>query len=160
MRHSHDYVMCGIHTGAMDTDAPRLGRPSTYTHDLGDEICRRLGEGESLRSICLDEHMPALSTVMLWIVKNNHADFSERYARAREAQAHVLADEVLAIADDKDADPQRSRLQLDARKWLTSKILPKQYGDKIETEVYGKDGAPLVPTLTVIMRRDKPSEDE
>jgi hypothetical protein len=40
---------------------------------------------------------------------------------------------------------QRSRLRLDARKWLTSKILPKQYGDRTEVEAYGKDGRPLEP---------------
>jgi hypothetical protein len=36
---------------------------------------------------------------------------------------------------------QRSRLRVDARKWLLSKLLPKQYGDRVE--VTGKDGGPL-----------------
>jgi hypothetical protein len=81
-------------------------------------------------------------------------------ARAREMQAEHFADEILEIADDGSNDwierkrqdgsieivldhehVQRSRLRVDARKWLLSKLMPKQYGDKVE--VTGKDGGPL-----------------
>jgi hypothetical protein len=149
-----------------------MGRPLTYTQEVADEICRRMCEGESLRSICRSEGMPPFGTVMTWVLKDREG-FHAQYARAREAQAHALADELLEIADDARNDRmarndpenpgrvensehlQRSRLRVDARKWLTSKILPKQYGDKIEQEITGKDGAPLVPTLSVVVRRDE-----
>ena len=55
------------------------GRPSTYTEKLTGKICTRLAEGESLRSICNDATMPAMSTVMLWL--QAHEKFSEQYAR-------------------------------------------------------------------------------
>ena len=32
---------------------------STYTQDVGDTICDRIADGESLRSICEDENMPS-----------------------------------------------------------------------------------------------------
>jgi len=47
-------------------------------------------------------------------------------------QASNMADDLLAIADNEDEDPKRSRLRVDTRKWILSKVLPKAYGDKIE----------------------------
>jgi hypothetical protein len=122
------------------------GRPTKYTAALARMICRRLAEGESLRKICADEKMPAISTVMLWLFDGEHEEFSERYARAREAQAEIRADEIVDIADDSVNDTmtdedgktivnydhiQRSRLRVDARKWVAAKLLPKRYGDKV-----------------------------
>jgi hypothetical protein len=104
--------------------------------------------------------------VHLWVAENR-SGFAERYARAREIQAHALADELVEIADDgrndwmQRNDPnnpgyelngehiQRSRLRFEARRWLTSKILPKHYGDKIETAITGANGQPLFPALSV-----------
>ena len=82
----------------------------------------------------------------------------EQYARAREAQADQFAEDIIAIADDgigdtyTDADGNertnqdviaRSRLRVDARKWLASKMAPKRYGDKLSAEITGADGGPL-----------------
>ncbi len=123
------------------------GRPSLYTDKLATKICRRLAEGESLRAICADKAMPSISTVMGWLFDGNHDDFSEQYARAREAQAEIRADEIVDIADDDTNDftadkdgklvansehIQRSRLRVDARKWIAAKLLPKRYGDKLD----------------------------
>jgi hypothetical protein len=147
------------------------GRPSTYRADIADEICRRMAEGESLRSICRTEGMPPRRTVAEWVIADRDG-YAERYARARELQADALADELLEIADDgrndwmRREDPsnpgyelnsehvQRSRLRLDARKWLASKILPKKYGEKVEAEVYGKDGTALFPVLNVTIENE------
>lgn len=132
-----------------------MGRPSLYTQELAAEVCERMGKGETLRQICRDDHMPAESTVRLWATDNRDG-FSAQYARAREDLCEFWADEILEIADDGSNDTikdeygkerldgewlNRSRLRVDARKWLLSKILPKKYGDKLE--VGGSDGAPL-----------------
>jgi len=139
-----------------------LGRPSSYTPELGTQICLKLAGGESLRSICELEEMPALSTVLLWVVDGKHKEFSEQYEIARMAQAEMYADELREIADDghndwmlkKYGDTEawiengeamgRSRLRLDARKWIASKLLSKRYGDKIEQTHKGDASAPLV----------------
>ncbi len=125
----------------------KRGRPSLYTDKLAAKICRRLAEGESLRAICADKAMPGISTVMGWLFDGNHNGFSEQYARAREAQAEIRADEIVDIADDDTNDftadkdgklvansehIQRSRLRVDARKWIAAKLLPKRYGDKLD----------------------------
>jgi len=134
----------------------KVGRPSLYTEALATEICRRLAEGESLRAICADKAMPAISTVMGWLFDGNHDEFLEQYARAREAQAEIRADEIVDIADDDTNDftadkegklvansehIQRSRLRVDARKWIAAKLLPKRYGDKVQHT--GDGGGPI-----------------
>ena len=40
------------------------GRPSRFSDEISEEICRRLAGGESLRSICRSEAMPHLATVL------------------------------------------------------------------------------------------------
>lgn len=133
-----------------------MGRPSTYGPEIADLICVRLAEGQTLREICRDEAMPGLSTVFRWL--GDHEAFRDQYARAREAQADAWADEIIEIADDGTNDwverdgreavngdhIQRSKLRVDARKWLMSKAAPKKYGDKVALEHAGKDGAGLV----------------
>ncbi len=133
------------------------GRPTRYTPEVAADICTRLAEGESLRSICKDNAMPGLRTVMGWLFDGDHEEFSQQYARAREAQAEVRADEIVDIADDASNDfttdengkavvdhehIQRSRLRIDTRKWIASKLLPKRYGDKLQHT--GPGGGPVV----------------
>ena len=125
----------------------KRGRPTKYTDKLAAAICTRLAEGESLRKICAGDDMPDKSTVLRWLFDGEHDEFSERYARARQAQAELRADEIIDIADDSSGDTitdekgnktvnheyiTRSRLRVDARKWIASKLLPKVYGDKLE----------------------------
>lgn len=133
-----------------------MGRPSDYTQEIADAICERLADGESLRKICQDEEMPNKSTVFRWLAANK--EFCDQYAHAREAQADSLADEILDISDDGSCDTYvddngntrtdqevigRSRLRVDARKWLASKMAPKKYGDKVTQEHTGPDGKPV-----------------
>ena len=116
-----------------------MGRPSLLTPELADAICERLIEGESLRSICRDDEMPHCATVCRWLAADEQ--FREQYACAREAQADTLFDEILDIADGKNADGadvQRDRLSVDARKWMASKLNAKKYGDKLDHNIGGR----------------------
>jgi hypothetical protein len=111
---------------------------------VGDLICERIANGESLRAICRDEEMPALSTVFRWLSLDT--SFSEQYARAREEQADTFADEIVSISDEEATTVKvdeedvrvvfdatavaRNRLRVDARKWVASKLKPKKYGER------------------------------
>ena len=106
------------------------GRPTLYTPEIAEEICERLAAGESLLAICRDEHMPAESTVRDWALADREG-FSAKYAHARLLQAHRMADEIVDMSDDKNTETNRSRLQVDTRKWILSKVLPKIYGEKL-----------------------------
>jgi hypothetical protein len=133
----------------------KTGRPSSFTQDKADLICDLLARGKSLRHICSLEQMPDQTTVMRWLATND--TFRQQYARARELQAEFYADEIVVIADDASNDVsgelglpngvavQRARLQIDTRKWIASKLLPKKYGDKVEMEHTG--GVTLVHSI-------------
>ena len=108
-----------------------MARPSKFTQELADEICRRVSEGRSLRSVCRDADMPTDETVRQWRLAD--AEFSAQYARAREARAEVLADEIVEIADTAE-DAQLARLRVDARKWAASKLDPKRYGERLDID--------------------------
>lgn len=124
------------------------GRPSVYTDELADAICERLCDGESLRSICRDEEMPHIATILRMIDRHDH--FREQYTRAMAVRAETMAEEILDIADNGTNDTYtdeegnektnhdviaRSRLRVDSRKWLASKLLPKKYGEKVTQDV-------------------------
>lgn len=110
-----------------------MGRPSDFTQQVADDICDRLCDGESLRSICRDETMPAMGTVMRWVATNEA--FREQYAHAREAQGEVDADNVSdlgARCARGEIDPQAARVAMDAAKWSAAKRVPKKYGEKLD----------------------------
>lgn len=105
--------------------------PKKTPPGVREAILERIAEGKSVRTICKEDGMPAMSAVFRWLKEDE--SFQEQYARAREAQADALFDDILEIADDPNEDPRRSKLKIDARIWAASKLKPKVYGDKIET---------------------------
>lgn len=122
----------------------KKGRPTTFTEELGEKICDiTANTNRSLESICdeLDLHR---KTVLNWFDIN--PDFYRNYTRAKKAQAYYLAEEILQLSDKADNDliagefgqvpnhaaVQRAKLQIDTRKWVASKLLPKVFGDKID----------------------------
>lgn len=110
------------------------GRPSSYTDEIAEEICERLANGESLPAILATEGMPAQKTVYRWLEANE--DFRQRYAHARAQQADHYADQIVTIADTAE-DANKARLQIDARKWVAAKLLPKKYGERTTTAIEG-----------------------
>lgn len=110
-----------------------MARPTKYTSKLTDRICVRLASGESLRSICKDKDMPAVSTVLLWVVDGRHPEFSEQYARAREAQGHYHVDEMLDMRYEVlsgEIDPQSARVVADMIKWSAERMSRKAFSSK------------------------------
>src|SRR5271156_862254 len=124
-----------------------IGRPSLFNTELGDAICNRIADGESLRAICGEADMPDKATVFRWLLAEQHKDFCNQYSRARDVQADVIFDEMLDIADTpvvglktiskptgletvEDDMIDHRRLQIETRKWLLGKMAPKKYSDK------------------------------
>lgn len=126
------------------------GRPTDYSTGLANEICARIAEGESLRSICRCEGMPDPVTVRRWLAA--HEEFRIQYARAREEQADSLAEEMLDAARKEAIDQvgvADKRVLIDTLKWRAGKLKPKVYGDKVVNEHTGADGKPIAHTITV-----------
>ena len=94
--------------------------------------------------------MPGYSTVLLW--RSSNREFAALYAKAREDQADVYADQILDIADQavrREVDVHCARLAIDARKWVASKLKPRAYGDRVGVEYSGA----LTATVTRPLER-------
>lgn len=130
--------------------AQRLGRPSHYNEKIADEICEKIAiSTKGLNHLCKEnDGWPNPDTVYQWRLK--HSSFAEKYARAKQEQIQAYVDEINDIADDtsqdtltkydKDGEPyevcnsewiNRSRLRVDTRKWIASKLMPKLYGERV-----------------------------
>lgn len=136
-----------------------MGDESSFTKELADKICQEVSEGKSCRLVCRELNIPQ-TNVRYWYLHDVQG-FAAQYARAREAQMEAWADEITEISDDGTNDwmtikrggedvevpnqevLQRSRLRVDTRKWLMSKIAPKKYGERIEQRISGADGGPV-----------------
>lgn len=152
------------------------GRPSILNNKLADEICSKISQGYTLRQLEKLEEMPDKSTILRWASTNDdkYKQFQDQYEKALATRAEVWAEEILDISDDgsndwmerenKDGSTfevvnnehiQRSRLRVDARKWLLSKALPKKYGDKQEVK---HEGGISITLNTPIATNDQDSD--
>lgn len=125
----------------------KRGRPPmAFNPDIGEEICQRLANGQSLTAICDLPNMPSIPVVYKWI--RLEPSFASDYMRAREEQAHSLFDQCLSIADDTANDllvndegeatantiaVTRAKLRIDTRMRMAAKLAPKVFSERTET---------------------------
>ena len=120
-----------------------VGRPTVMTAEVKQAILDRIVAGETVSRICRDDAMPSKAAVFRALAADEK--FRDDYTRATSMRAEAWADEILDIAADdrKDVMPgkgvqgstlvngaavQRSRLRVDAHKWLMAQMAPKKYG--------------------------------
>lgn len=123
----------------------KRGRKSSYTPELGTQICLEVAGGKSLRKVCATEDMPDMSTVLRWLADDDKEFFHKQYARACEARGVSLAEEAMEIVDQPVKTPlelAHNKAKADQRKWYASKLSPKRFGDKLA--VGGADDLPPV----------------
>jgi hypothetical protein len=125
----------------------KLGRPTDYTPELAEQICDAIATNAMglTRLSKKYDWFPDKDTIFQW--RRKHKDFADRYAKAKQDQVEALVDEIIEISDDSSQDVlindngnvvantefiQRSRLRIDTRKWLASKLVPKLYGDRVQ----------------------------
>ena len=121
-----------------------MGRPTRAKPEVVDEICRRIAAGESLRSICRDDYLPAISTVTMWIVDGTQPEFVDKYWKAREAAGYVHADKIQDIASGLESEtiqPQVAKVALDAYKWSAERMAPKGHSPRTIQDHQSSDGS-------------------
>jgi phosphoribosylamine-glycine ligase len=139
-----------------------MGRPKALTPQLKEEICERILNGETVRQIAADEHMPHASTIYRALSDDGDPEFRDHYARAKDIQLYRLEDELLEIADAATSDTvQESRLRIDTRKWIMSKHAPKKYGERVQQDIELPQNTGAVPFAIINMhgRPEGVSED-
>jgi hypothetical protein len=112
---------------------------SLYSDDLAAEIVARIAEGRTITDISESEGMPSRRTITRWMAENE--TFGAQCARARIAQADVLADKIKRVCDEVLRDeirPDNARVALNSLQWLAMKANPQAYGDKIGVQHSGE----------------------
>ena len=117
------------------------------------EVIELIENGLSLRKACekLGYHRRDFHKLV-----NNDAKLNDQYTYAREERSDLIFEEILNIADDSDCDTitkmigdelvdvenkefiNRSKVRIDARKWMLGKMQPKKYGDKLDVTTDGE----------------------
>lgn len=139
-----------------------------------DEICQEIEKGKSLRSILKNESMPSSKTFYEWLDSNEEK--VKRYARATDLRTDILFDEIVDIAYNTEEGTTTKqtergleittgdmlghrRLKIDALKWSLSKLNPKKYGDKVQTEHSGEIKGTTPTTLNITLPNGKTIDD-
>jgi hypothetical protein len=150
------------------------GRPCSWTQEIEDEILTRLSSGEPLTKICLDQHIPAESTIYRW---EDHVEgFSEKVTRARERSADHYSHQIIDIADEECtmtvdivqadggsvskictdlAGVQRNKLRVDTRIKLMQMLKRKTYGEKAQIDMNVTGELKLAERLAEARKRIK-----
>ena len=128
--------------------------------EIIDKICEGISQGLSLRKSVKINSKINRSTFFDWIKENS--ELANLYARACEERQELLFEDILNIADNNNEDVrmtddgievtnhdaiQRSKLRVDARKWILAKMNPKKFGDKNETTLVGDSEKPILINL-------------
>lgn len=147
-----------------DVDAPNgqleakpsraVGRPSfPWTDEIKEYILEMIISGHSLRAIVGQaksdgfDVFPSLNTIMVYATLNN--EFAEQYARAKNYQQDMMAEDIIDIIDGRHPDFANAELgqrkeSMEARKWVMGKLRRKKWGEVKMAEITGADGAPLI----------------
>jgi len=139
-----------------------------YTAELGERICEAIATSEVGAQKLYEtlEWFPSPNVIYRWLKENE--TFRNNYADARARQADFIFEQILEIADDSTGDElhteagvvlnsefaARSRIRIDARKWVVSKLLPKKYGDKVDITTQGEKIQQEVRVITPFDRND------
>lgn len=102
-------------------------------------ILQGMEDGYSLRKSC-EAAGVSTGSFLRWVDEDK--GLAEQYTRARARLLDVQAEELEEIGDqaagaDSAVTVAGLRLKSDNRKWLLSKLAPKKYGDKLQTEHSG-----------------------
>lgn len=129
---------------------------SLYTEEKARRICDAIAEGGQINSIARELGI-GRRTIYGW--QSKHPQFKADMADARALHLDYLQDRIrelcttlheIAASGRETArlELDAAKIEIDAVKWELSKLLPKQYGDKSQMEITGKDGAALLPEHT------------
>ena len=151
------------------------GRPSIYTEELADRICDAVATHPwGIKRLCAHfDWMPTFTTIYQWRWKR--PEFSQQFTKAKIAQAELYAEDCIDIADDSGFDAHinekgeavcdseainRARLRVDARKWMSSKLLPRLYGEQGRQEKSDTDSSLRDELLSICEELRKKNEKE
>ena len=110
-------------------------RTPTEVETLFNQACQLLSSGLTTRQAC---KQLGIDPSTLWRYATASDARRDSYAHARDMQARALADETLEVADAATNEgAQVAKLRVDTRKWMASKLLPREFGERLDIESRG-----------------------
>jgi hypothetical protein len=130
---------------------PEPAHARAHTPDDIEAVFEALMAGDTVRNKCREL---AVHPGKLLAAIDDDAQLRSRYARAREIQSEVWADDIVADADDAaltiDTEADGANVELgivkhkfEAKKWLMGKNHIRRFGDKSTTVLEGNPEKPL-----------------
>lgn len=157
-----------------------------YPEEMKGRVCAEIAKVGSLRRVCRMEGMPDRRTVMRWL--DEDTVFAAEYARAKQVGIEDFIEETLDLADTPEEGVEVSdgplgrtvktgdmlghrKLQVETRRWLAERMLPKLYGPKTGLELSGQletksmDATARAARVAALMalaanRKDDPPADD
>jgi hypothetical protein len=121
------------------------------TDKIFDEVCERIATSSDGLTLICKEFDISRRYFREW--KEKTPENTAKYARAKEQQMDFMAEQIIEIADNSSDDTKiteggnivqnsefinRSRLRVDARKWVMSKLAPRKYGERLDLTTNGE----------------------
>lgn len=127
----------------------------SYTPEMANQICQMVAEGRTLRQISADIGF-SMGTILNWVTKPEHV---EQYAAARDAASDIFETEILEAALAVSPDTAAAdRVKIDALKWAAAKRSPKKYGERVQNEHTGANGAPIEHAVNIAVTFHEPDK--
>lgn len=108
------------------------GRGRAPDFEIAFAVCEAIAGGMTLRAYCAAHPEISETEFRQWVQADEQ--IARMHSVARELQAHSLFDEVVDTARSapSDAMPKvaKARLVVDALRWASGKLSPRQYGDR------------------------------
>jgi hypothetical protein len=146
----------------------KVGRPPMYNSKLAQNICMEVATtARGIDEICeANSKFPKSTTIYRWLIHN--PEFRGMMDAARKSQLDLLQDQIIPISDTpkvgqvvtldrkgevierKASDMiEHRKLQIETRKWMLSKLLPKKFGDS-----HGNEPASGMTAIAISVRYD------
>src|SRR5437879_2602450 len=108
-----------------------------YTPRVAGRICEHIALGKTLgQALAMEPLAPSMTIFWRWL--DEHAEFREKYERARMMQADGHADKMLELAQEAINAPSKAaaiRVATDILRWQAEIRDPKKYGAKVQHEL-------------------------
>lgn len=127
-----------------------MGRPSTYSFKLCEEICATVANGFNIKTVLSSkEEYPTFQTWCNW--KREHPELFDLYVKAMQDKAESVDEEIDHVYSELKAgniDASTANVLLQTNKWKAAKYYPKMFGDKTDITTNGKElPQPTAPTI-------------
>ena len=132
-----------------------MSRPSTYTAEIGDQVAEILAQDKSIRYAAKKVGVTK-DAITSWLMRV--PEFCDKCARAREAQALVIYDDLRDIERkvlNGTIDVQAGNVVLGNKRWRAGRANRKHFGDAQKLEHTGADGGPIRSESSVSMTADE-----